>query len=417
MFSLIIFFVIIILIAIIGIKNKMPPFFTLVGGALAFGIAMGTDLNSVLEQVSKGSAIIFNSFGIPILAGSVMAKYLVEQGHIQEIKSDIKNIIQKPTIISALSGFLLAIPSTCPITSFLVLSPMMEHFTADRRKQSALLYMVAMGSVLGAAYVYPTPVTFSLFENFSTNLSRINFNLIAIPLSLSFLAILVLFIQKTILITTTCEEEVLFPQYTERFHPRAWAPFLALIGSIFIGIFLFNLDHLSLIQFFMLAGMITAVLVTKPENRWNGFVLGAKHAGLIIFDVCGAGALGYVIQQSSFADDALVLIYKTVPVILVPFLLAALIQTAQGSRIVTASLTSLLIAREQISTVLNPIALFLLIIAGTGVVCFVTDPYFWLIHRETGDDVKTVITYYTLPQFFFGCITCILAICIQWFFP
>ncbi|MFH0966593.1 MAG: hypothetical protein V1862_02770 [Methanobacteriota archaeon] len=417
MYSLIVFLIVIILISVIGIKYKMPPFFTLTGGALAFGIAMGTDLNTVLTQVSQGSAMIFNSFGIPILAGSVMAKYLVEQGFIQEIISDIRHIVRNPSIISSLSGFALAIPSTCPLTSFLVLSPMMENFTSDRKKRSALLYLIAMGSALGVAYVYPTPVTLSLFENFSTSLSRITYDLIAIPLALAFLAVMVMYMRRKILKKTSPEDEDLFPQCSSRFHPRAWAPFMVLIVSIPIGIFLFNLDHFSLVQFFMLAGMITAVLITKPEGRWTGFVLGAKHAGVIIFDVCGAGALGYVIQQTSFADDALFLIYNTVPVILVPFLLAAIIQTAQGSRIVTASLTSLLIAQEKISTVLNPIALFLLIVAGTGVICFVTDPYFWLIHRETGDDVKTVIKYYTIPQFIFGCVTCILAIGIQWLFP
>ncbi|PWR74337.1 GntP family permease [Methanospirillum lacunae] len=417
MYSLLVFLLVIILISIIGIKNKMPPFFTLTGGALVFGLAMGTSLNAVLVQISQGSALIFNSFGIPILAGSVMAKYLIEQGFIQEIISDIRQIIKNPSILSSLSGFALAIPSTCPITSFLVLSPMMENFTSDRKKQSALLYLIAIGSVLGIAYVYPTPITLSLFENFSSHLSPIIYNLVAIPIALIFLGIMVMYMQKKFLKTITLEELELFPKYHEKFHPKAWAPFIVLIISIFIGIFVFNLDHLSLVQFFMLSGMITAVVVTKPDERWTGFVLGAKHAGVIIFDICGAGALGYVIQQTSFADDALGLIYKTVPLIIVPFLLAALIQTAQGSRIVTASLTSLLMAQEKISGILNPISLFLLIIAGTGVICFVTDPYFWLIHRETGDDVKTVIKYYTLPQLIFGCVTCILALGIQWFFP
>lgn len=417
MYSLVIFLIVIILISVIGLKYKMPPFFTLTGGALAFGLAMGTNLNTVLFQVTQGSAMIFNQFGIPILAGSVMAKYLVQQGFIQEIISDIRGFVKKPSIISSLSGFALAVPSTCPITSFMVLSPMVAHFTSDKKKQSFLLYLVAMGSALGIAYVYPTPVTMSLFENISTKLSQITYDLVAIPLALAFLAIMVLYIQKKFLKKTTAEEEDLFPQCPGRFHPRAWAPFIVHIVSIFIGLFIFNLDHFSLVQFIMLAGMVTAVLVTRPEDRWTGFVLGAKHAGVVLFDVCGAGALGYVIQQTTFASDALPLIFHTFPVILVPFILAALIQTAQGSRIVTASLTSLLLAPTSVPGLLNPLSLFLLIVAGAGVICFVTDPFFWLIHRETGDDVKTVVRYYTLPQFTFGCVTCILAIGIQWFFP
>ena len=61
---------------------------------------------------------------------------------------------------------------------------------------------------------------------------------------------------------------------------------------------------------------------------------------------------------------------------LTPFILAALIQTAKGSRIVTASTTAILLAGTSIPALMNPLALFLFIIAGAGVMCFVTDPYF-----------------------------------------
>lgn len=66
---------------------------------------------------------------------------------------------------------------------------------------------------------------------------------------------------------------------------------------------------------------------------------------------------------------------------------------------------------------MNPLTLFLMINAGAGVMCFVTDPNFWLLHRVTGDEGKRVFTYYTLPQMIFGFITRGIALGIQWFFP
>ena len=167
----------------------------------------------------------------------------------------------------------------------------------------------------------------------------------------------------------------------------------------------------------MFAGMIAAVMVALPENRWTGFVSGAKHAGVIIFDICGAGALGYVITQSSFAQDSLEVLAHNLPLILIPFVMAALIQTAQGSRIVTSILTAQIIAQTGIPAMMNPLALFLMIIAGAGVICFVTDPYFWLLHRTTGDEVKTVFKRYTIPQVIFGIATYLVAFGIQYFFP
>ena len=451
--TLLIFFIVIILISVIGIKYRVPPFMTLVGGAIAFGFAIGGTPDDVFTQVTMGSASVFNSLGIPILAGSVIAKYLADQGYIQQIVSDIRRVLKNPTSLSGFAGYLIGVPSTCPITAFMILTPVMSHLAPAGKKQRILLYLVALGSALGVAFVYPTPVTFPLFDNFaSKNLSPLTYDLVAIPLSVIFLAILVLYGRRKLSepdesdlnrggedapqvqeeegaawglekngyedeekIRDGCDEETGF--CSGRFHPRAWAPFFVIFAAIPVGLFLLHLSHYTLVQFIMFAGMVASVLTALPENRWTGFVLGAKHAGVIIFDICGAGALGYVITQSSFAQDSLAVLAHSLPLILIPFVLAALIQTAQGSRIVTSILTAQIVSQTMIPAMMNPLALFLMIIAGAGVICFVTDPYFWLLHRTTGDDVKTVFKKYTLPQIIVGFATYLVAFTIQYFFP
>lgn len=374
---------------------------------MVFGTAMGTQPDLLIDQISKGSASIFYSLGIPILAGSVMAKYLAEGGYIQEIISDLRGLIGCPSIISAISGYIVGIPSTCPITAFMILSPVTTHFTAIKKQQTDLMYLVAIGSAVGVAYVYPTPVTFSLFETFASTLSPLLYDLVAIPLSLLFLVPMILLVRKRFSHEPDEEESDIYPRSLIRFHPKAWAPFIAIIVSTLIGLFILNISHFALVQFIMLSGMVTSVCIASPLDRWTGFVLGAKHAGVVVFDICGAGALGYVITSSTFTQDALQVIGQStvIPMILTPFILSALIQTAQGSRIVTASTTSLLLAGTTLPEMMNPLALFLMIIAGAGVICFVTDPYFWLLHRETGDVVKRVFTYYTLPQIVFGLVS------------
>jgi GntP family gluconate:H+ symporter len=451
--TLLIFFVVIIFISIIGVRYRIPPFMTLVGGAIAFGLAVGGTPDAVFTQVSMGCAGVFNSLGIPILAGSVIAKYLAEQGYIQLIVSDIRRVLKNPASLSGFAGYLIGVPSTCPITAFMILTPVVSHLARNARKQSILLYLVALGSAIGVAFVYPTPVTFPLFDSFSQkNLSPLTYDLVAIPLSLIFLALLVIYARRKMAgISEPDEEPVQEPSSPEieetgtswglenngyqegmesrdecdretgicqgRFHPVAWAPFFVIFAAIPFGLFILHLSHFTLVQFIMFAGMIASVMTALPENRWTGFVSGAKHAGVIIFDICGAGALGYVITQSTFAQDSLAVLAHNLPLILIPFVLAALIQTAQGSRIVTSILTAQIISQTLIPGMMNPLALFLMIIAGAGVICFVTDPYFWMLHRTTGDDVKTVFRYYTLPQILIGCATYLVALAIQVFWP
>jgi GntP family gluconate:H+ symporter len=135
---------------------------------------------------------------------------------------------------------------------------------------------------------------------------------------------------------------------------------------------------------------------------------------MIIFDICGAGALGFVIVQSGFAQEALGQLTLLIPVILVPFLLAALIETAQGSRVVTAVITAEVLAGSVVAGAIHPLPLILLISAGSCIVSYVTDPYFWLVQRTTGDDLRTVVRNYTLPVALVGIFLFTCALCLEY---
>src|SRR5665647_2294876 len=43
------------------------------------------------------------------------------------------------------------------------------------------------------------------------------------------------------------------------FHPRAWAPFIAIVLSIPVALFILQLSHMSMINFIMLIGAVTAI--------------------------------------------------------------------------------------------------------------------------------------------------------------
>jgi len=197
-------------------------------------------------------------------------------------------------------------------------------------------------------------------------------------------------------------------------HWRAWAPFIAIVASIPIALFVLNLSHMSMINFIMLIGAVTALALAPQTVRVQGLSQGAKHAGIIIFDICGAGALGFVIVKSGFAQAALGQLTLFIPIILVPFLFAALIETAQGSRVVTAVVSAEVLAGSAVVSAIHPIPLILLISAGSCIVSYVTDPYFWLVQRTTGDDIRTVVRNYTLPVALVGIFLFIVALGLEY---
>ena len=420
---LVAFVITLALITLISIRYRISPFFTLIGGSVLFGLLAGLTLDATLVGIAAGIGNVFSAFGIIILCGAVIAKLLQEQHQIEEMVGDIRRVVQNPPVIAGVSGYLLAVPITCCITAYILLNPILDSLETDPKKRTILLYLAAVGSIISYALIYPTPVVIPLFDAFSEGMSPLVFDAITLPLSLVTLAGILVFFRWW------CAEgmQAGTPETQENIldsaaitgsqgpvHWRAWAPFIAIFASIPIALFILNLSHMSMINFIMLIGALTALALAPQTARVPGLSQGAKHAGIIIFDICGAGALGFVIVRSGFAQAALGQLTLFIPIILVPFLFAALIETAQGSRVVTAVVSAEVLAGSAVVGAIHPVPLILLISAGSCIVSYVTDPYFWLVQRTTGDDIRTVVRNYTLPVALVGIFLFIAAIGLEY---
>jgi len=422
---LIAFVITLALITIVSLRYRISPFFTLIGGAVLFGLLAGMTFDATMLGIIAGVGKVFSAFGIIILCGAVIAKLLQEQHQIEEIVSDIRHYVKKPPVIAGVSGYLLSVPITCCVTAYIMLNPILDSLEKDRVKRNVLLYLAAVGSIISYALVYPTPVVIPLFDAFSGGMSALRFDAVSIPLSLLLLGGILLyfrFVHRDPAAPEQAGSPAPFPQNDAAgmpgghpgIHWRAWAPFIAILVAIPISLLLLHLSQVSMINVIMLAGAVTAIALGSPVVRAAGLSGGAKHAGMIIFDICGAGALGYVIVSSGFAQEALGRMTLLVPLILVPFILAAVIETAQGSRVVTAVITAEVLAGSAVVNAVHPLPLILLISAGSCIVSYVTDPYFWLVQRTTGDDVTTVVKNYTLPVALAGVVILVVAVGLEY---
>lgn len=420
---LIAFAITIALITIVSLWYRISPFFTLIGGAVLFGLLAGMTPDATMLGIIAGVGRVFSAFGIIILCGAVIARLLQEQHQIEEIVADIRRYVKNPPEIAGLSGYLLSVPITCCITAYIMLNPILDRLEKDRTKRNVLLYLAAVGSIVSYALIYPTPVVIPLFDAFSGGMSPFLFDAVSIPLSLAVLAGILLFFRwarpdparpGNEMLPHPAENTEMVPVEYTGIRWRAWAPFIAILVAIPVSFLLLQLSHASMINFIMLVGAVTAIALAPQAVRAPGVSQGAKHAGMIIFDICGAGALGFVIVQSGFAQNALGQLTLLIPIILVPFILAALIETAQGSRVVTAVITAEVLAGSTVAGAIHPLPLILLISAGSCIVSYVTDPFFWLVQRTTGDDIKTVVKNYTLPIALAGIGILVVAIALEY---
>ena len=385
------FAAVIVLITLIITRHHFPPFPVLVGAALLYGIAVG-NAGTVAGEITGGIGAVFALLGIPIYSGAVIAQALRQGGFIPRIAADLAALLRRPALASGFAGYLLSIPFMCCITPFIILSPIIEHFTPDPEGKRKLLYIAAYGSVVSFVLLFPLPVTLAVVEG-----------AIQGPFSGSMYAPLAVLVSLFVLLCGiraigregigTAGE----PQTTGISRGKAWLPIALPILLLLAGIVIPGTGLLQSVSVALFAGAIAAILIVPEGTRLPVLASGTKNAGIILLDICGAGALGGVVAASTFAPDLITAIPGNVPLILVPFILAAMVQTAQGSRVVTAVVSSSIIAGTPVALSIPPISLVLMISAGTLVISYVSDPYFWLIRRETEDDLPAMVRNYTLP--------------------
>ncbi|MGV8109200.1 GntP family permease [Methanospirillum sp.] len=380
-----------IFILVLTVKFRISPFVTLISASFLYGILEGNDPSILLQVIGTGAAKIFQILGIMVFCGVCIAHMLRRSGHIDTIVYDISCVVKNPVDTAGIGGFILSLPLMCCNTAFVLIAPIIER-TVGKEGKAPYLYVAAIGSIISFVLIYPSPAVVPVVTTLFSNLhDPWALNTILVPLAGLFLVLLLIYTRVT---GTILPQEKPCPSG----HPRlkAWAPIISPFILVGIGLIIPAVSFLSIISVALFAGLLVAMITVGKEAREIGMHEGTKYAGLIMFDLCGAGAFGAVIAAGSFPADIYTLISGTIPVIILPFILAAALQAASGSRVVSAATTAQILHAAGYPGI-YPAALILMIAGGSCMVSFVSDPYFWLVRRFTGDETWGVIRNYTLP--------------------
>ena len=403
-------------------KYKVSPFITLISAACVYGLFSGVDPSALPSMITSGAARIFQILGIMVFCGVCIAHMLRQSGYIDVIVHDIERYIKRKEYTAGIGGFVLSIPFMCCNTAFVVLAPIIGR---DKTKHTNILfYTAAIASIISFVLIYPSPVVVPIVSVLLSGLADpFRLNLITIPVALVLLVLLLYVVKWYVRADNDFNsqkekdsEDII--TYGSKARLKAWAPIVSPVILMSIGILYSPLHFLVNISLALFIGLIVAMLVVSREVRDDGVHTGTKYAGLIMFDLCGAGALGAVISQSSFPEDIFQL-SLALPIILIPFVLALFLQAATGSRVVAAATTAHILAAATttmpvLSESINPVALVFMIAGGSCMVSFVSDPYFWLIKRFTKDDVIDVMKRYTLPLMVIGGLIGMIGVIIQY---
>ena len=382
---------------------RLGPFLSLVISAIIFGLLVGMG-EQLLGYVSTGLSRIFSSLAIVVLSGALLAEFLRSTQSLDRIVADLSKLSDKSMAISGAAGYLISLPVMCSITAYMILQPLVSALSAkssEGRKRA--LFMTAACSVISFNLIYPSPVMITLSECLGAAPRDLLMRSIPISLALFLLAIVLmrfLFPEKDE--SEEHNEQIKPPQMSRL---RAWAPLLLPIALILLGSILPERAHILADPGIALLLGAMLGLALESEKIHDMIHVATRRSGVILLDLCGAGAFGYVVAQSSLPEEVFRL-GLFLPTLLLPFLLSAVLQLALGSRVVTAAVSAQILAGYPLPAE----TLVLLIASGAFMFSYVTDPFFWLLKDSTRSSLRQTVLGYTLPLSLLGLVAFALAV-------
>ena len=436
--ALIICFVIAIIIMIWMIsKLKVHPFLALMTTSLALALIADISLSKIPAIIGDGFSSTFKSIGIVIIFGAIIGTVLEKTGAALKLADMVVNTVgqKRPELAMLIMGWIVGIPVFCD-SGFVVLNPIRE---ALRKKIAAnpVGTAVALSGGLYASHVFipptPGPIAAAGAVGLGHNLLLVigMGTVVSIPVLIAsyFFA---KHISKTMAVSDIDADAVIVQSYDDLIKQYGKLPsgFLSL-APIFMPILFMALGSITkimgvegslgtLMNFLgnpiiaLAIGVIFSVILlinsgksSEFDNLTNETL---KIVGPILFITAAGGVLGKVITDAGFVDyikqNAHII---STAGIFFPFIISAVLKTAQGSStvaiITTASIMGMFNASDSLMFALgltSEIAAALTVMAiAAGAMCVshANDSYYWVVTNFTkltpqqGYKTQTMLTF------------------------
>ncbi len=393
-------------------KLKWPAFLVLLLASLFLALATGVDPQEIGSLLSEGFGKTVRSIGLLIVFGSIIGVALEQSGATKRIAISMLSrlsFLPLPYTV-AIIGYLVSIPVFCD-SAFVILSSLNKRLS-QKSGIPLLALTIALSTGLFATHVLipPTPGPLAAAANLELNDLGL---LIIMGGSVAFLLMLVgaAFAQR---VSKRVSLEIQLPETEEE--NVAELPSLKLaIAPIFIPLLLIGLssfsNHFKIDPTLALGvGMVLSFRLgrfTKTKFFLSEVVnKGIQTAAPILLITAMGGTLGLVISKLPVAEFvAEHLLYPELG-LLIPFLIAALLKSAQGSStvaIITASaMVFPMLATLGLDSDLGKTWVVIAVGIGSMTVSHANDSYFWIVSQFGNLNVKEAYRYHTFATLLQG---------------
>ena len=417
---------IVLLLIILGIsKFKFHPSLVLFLAALILGYLLQIPIKQNVFIIFKGLFGIVKNLGLLIIFGIIIGVLLEKSGGTHSLARGILKYLKRIPLPYAISliGYLVSIPVFCD-AAFVILSNLNKTLSKQGKIPITGL-TVALSTGLFAPHVMVPPTPGPLAAAFNLKLDNL-FLLVVFGSFFAFILVLIGATYANLLIKKkgVNSNDIIFTKYETRNTPSFGQAILPIIAPIFLLSFgpisNFTSNNQVIIQianmisnpiFALGIGMIFTFHLIKKNRKKTivySFIESFKKAVPILFITGMGGGLGKVIQTISFQDYFTNLSFNNSFGLLIPFLIAAFLKTAQGSStvaIITSSSICLpLLPLIGLETELGKVWIIMAIGVGSMTVSHLNDSYFWIVSQMSMIDTKTALKTHTVGTFIQGLI-------------
>ncbi|WP_424407178.1 GntP family permease [Pasteurella sp. PK-2025] len=436
--ALICVFVIAIIVMIWLIaKVNVHPFLALMSISLALAFIAGIPLAKIPAMIGDGFSGMFKSIGIVIIFGAIIGMVLEKTGVAMKLADLVVKLVghKNPELAMLIMGWVVGVPVFCD-SGFVVLNPIRE---ALRKKILAnpLGMTVALSAGLYASHVFipptPGPIAAAGAVGLSHNLLLVIGIGVLVSIPVLFASYLFAkWVSRNMTLTEENPDDLIAKSYDELLKQYGSLPSGTLsLAPICAPIFLMALGSISkileisgdlgiLLQFLghpiiaLAIGVIFSILLLIKTHKVGDFDQltndTLKLVGPILFITAAGGVLGKVITQAGFVEyikqNAHII---STAGIFFPFLIAAILKSAQGSStvaiITTASIMGMFHAQDSLMNALgltSEMAAALTVMAiSSGAMCVshANDSYYWVVTNfskmtpQQGYRTQTTLTF------------------------
>ncbi|WP_148787991.1 GntP family permease [Campylobacter concisus] len=442
--ALIVCFVIAIILMIVMIsKFKVHPFLALMSISLVLAIVAGIDLSKIPAMIGVGFSGTFKSIGIVIIFGTIIGTVLEKTGAALKLADMVVKLVgqRRPELAMLIMGWVVGIPVFCD-SGFVVLNSIREALY-KKISASPVAMSVALSGGLYASHVFipPTPGPIAAAGTLGLGGNLLLVIIMGTVVSVPVLVAVYFFsksIAKSVTISDKEADATITASYEELLKKFGTLPsgFLSLAPIIMPIIFMAvgsvidvlakqgMLDKAALLPkiFLFLGNPIIALAIgvifcvfllaeTKKMREFDHITNESlKIAGPILFITAAGGVLGNVITEAGFVnfikENASTI--KAIGIFF-PFIISAVLKTAQGSStvaiITTASIMGAFSADNSLMHTLgftSEISAALCVMAiASGAMCVshANDSYFWVVTNfskmtaDQGYRTQTAMTF------------------------